>query len=101
MENRPHFKFIAFVHLLDALCSTGLMNRDPDNPNNVLIFRENALADGYDAPVSGFFSENIFSVAQELFDDPGQRSDFFATLSGRGYNVVFSKDGQFEHLVKS
>ncbi len=98
-ENNP--KFIGLVNLLDAMCEEGLLQRNPDDRNSVLIYRSGVDADTYEAS-EGWFSQNVFDVAQEIMDDcrNGDKS-FFEALAEQGYDVAFTEAGKFSKLIKT
>ena len=57
------------VRLLSAAVQAGLIQRDPSDGNRILIYR----AAGTKEP-EGWYSENLFSVAQELLkSEAGQQ----------------------------
>lgn len=90
-------KFIAYVKMLDALAKEGMVARDPNNRNNLLVYRERVkMEDG--SFVSGWFTENIFEVAQELFMSEEDRNSLFSVVRERGKTVVFSDSGDFVEL---
>lgn len=98
-ENNP--QFIGLVNLLDAMCEEGLLQRNPDDRNSVLIYRSGVDANTYDAS-EGWFSQNIFAAAQEIMNDyeQGDRS-FFDALKAQGYDVAFTDAGEFSKLIKT
>lgn len=60
--------FYECLQLLEQLIQSKMLQQDPNNRNNVLIYREA----GVSSP-EGWYSENIHSVAGELMSDlPGQ-----------------------------
>lgn len=81
-------RFVSFVVLLDALVQEKLLVRDPNEPNNILVRIQ-------DDPDDVWYSENIFTLAQELFDSKEQRKELFGVIREKGLNPLFSMDGDF------
>lgn len=93
--NKRKPKFIAYVNLLDALAEAGLVLRDSKNRNNLLVYRENS-----ETKETGWFSENIFELAQELFDSEENKNNLFSVLKEIGKKPVFSEAGDFVELLQ-
>lgn len=98
-DNTP--KFIGFVKLLDAMCKEGIIQRDPEDSNAILVYRTNVDKQEYGVS-EGWFSQNIFEVAQETIKayKEGDRS-LFEALDKKGYSAVFTVDGEFAELKKN
>lgn len=63
MENKP-LNFYQCIQLLSSLVNKNIVQRDPNNANNILVYR-NATNDFPE----GFYSENLMTVASELVGD--------------------------------
>lgn len=98
-DNTP--KFIGFVKLLDAMCKEGIIQRDPEDSNAILVYRTNVDKQEYGVS-EGWFSQNIFEAAQETIKayKEGDRS-LFEALDKKVYSVVFTVDGEFAELKKN
>lgn len=98
-DNTP--KFIGFVKLLDAMCKEGIIQRDPEDSNAILVYRTNVDKQEYGVS-EGWFSQNIFEAAQETMKayKEGDRS-LFEALDKKGYSAVFTVDGEFAELKKN
>ena len=57
-------RFMECVNLLSDCVNTNLVLKDPNIPENILIYRDK----GTEFP-GGWYSENIFTVARELMND--------------------------------
>ena len=56
--------FYQCIQLLSALAEKEIIQRDPENKNNILVYR----SAGTEYP-EGFYSQNLLSTASELVDD--------------------------------
>lgn len=68
-QPQPNLNYINCVYLLQDSITHGIIQRDPDVKDNILLYR-------YAGPTEpeGWYSENLMSVAQELLHDPkGQK----------------------------
>jgi hypothetical protein len=90
-------KFIAYVNLLDALIQEGILKRDPNDRNRVIIYREHVKEEGL--PEEGWFSMNVFEVAQELYDNRKCRDSLYESLKANGLTPEFTADGDFRQLT--
>ena len=96
--NNP--KFIAYVNLLRAMCDEGILSKDPNDANSILVYRTNMDKDVYGIS-EGWFSQNIFDAAQEIFDEAKQGTpSILDALEESGYEVTFTESGDFEGLYK-
>ena len=57
-------KFIECVNLLKECVDIGIIMTDKERPDNIIIYCE-----GTETNPEGWYSENIFDVASELFRD--------------------------------
>lgn len=84
-----NINLLGYVQLLDALAEKEMIKRDPDNHNNLLIFKTDVevepgvLKDGY-------VSENIFEVATQLFHNPESYNELVEVLKDNGYQPIFA-----------
>lgn len=98
--NQDNPKYIGFVGLLDAMCEEGLIQRTPDDKSSILVFR--AGMDEAEYGVSeGWFSQSLHDAAQEAMEAfRNGDNGLFETLKEQGYEVSFTKDGEFKSLNK-
>lgn len=64
MEKFTKLTFCQCINLLSKLVECGLLEKDPNNENNILVY----CTGGKENP-EGWYSENILSAASELADD--------------------------------
>ncbi|MBR0542537.1 MAG: hypothetical protein IJK26_10110 [Clostridia bacterium] len=96
--NNP--KFIAYVNLLQAMCDEGILSKDPNDANSILVYRTNMDESIYGVS-EGWFSQNIFDAAQEVFDDVKRGvPSLLEALEESGFEVAFTESGDFEGLYK-
>lgn len=76
--------FIECVQLLDKLVQKGYIQKDPNNKNNILVYREA----GTKYP-EGWYSENLMSSASELASDIEGQKLLRNTLTQDGVSVQF------------
>ncbi len=96
--NNP--KFIAYVHLLSAMCDEEILSKDPNNSNNILVYRTNMDESVYGVS-EGWTSQNIFDAAQEIFNEAKQGTpSIFDALEENGFEAAFTENGDFEGLYK-
>lgn len=74
-QNRSEVFLLIVDEILDAV-SNGLLHADPNNSNNILVYREA----GTDSP-EGWYSENILSVAGALVSNPSHYQDFHNAIT--------------------
>lgn len=72
------------MQLLDTLAENNIIHRDPDNPNNILVYME---AD--DLNPEGWYSQNLMSAAQDLLDDIEGQQLLRRELESRNIDMVF------------
>lgn len=61
---RESLTFYECLQLLSKMVECGMLMRDPNDKNRVLVYR---AASGFNS--EGWYSENIFDTAQDLFND--------------------------------
>ena len=67
--------FYQCIQLLSALAEKKIIQRDPENKNNILVHR----SAGTEYP-EGFYSQNLLSTASELGDDEDGQSYLVSQL---------------------
>ena len=70
-NDKDEFPFLKIVEEINDLVKKGLLQVDPRNKNNILVYREKG-----DKNPEGWYSENIFDVASELLHDPDNYEAF-------------------------
>lgn len=69
----PMLDYYNCVRLLERLVELDVIQRDPENKDNILVYRDAAEIDPSDryAPnwPEGWYSENLMSIASELTSD--------------------------------
>lgn len=72
------------IQLLTTLVDNGIVQKDPNEPNNIAVYRE---ADGVNP--EGWYSQNLHEAANELlYDKEGQRF-LLDELANRNIPMVF------------
>ena len=82
-EKPSDFRFINIVEEIDEAISKGLLQRDPERDNNILVYR----TDDKDNP-EGWYSQNILDVASELFHNPKNYEEFKEAIANSGELVL-------------
>lgn len=72
------------MQLLDTLVKNGIIHRDPDNANNILVYMK---ADELNP--EGWYSQNLMSAAQDLLDDIDGQQFLRRELENRNIDMVF------------
>mgnify|MGYP006916289584 CR=1 FL=1 len=97
-KETDNIRFIAFVDLLNEMCEQDLLQRNPDNKSHVLIYRAEVDPEMYGV-TEGWFSQNIFDAAHELFENIGNsRENLFEVLKQNGLQAIFDENGDFAEL---
>ena len=96
-ENNP--QFIGMVYLLDEMCRTCFLGRDPRNRNNIIIYRKGVRTEDGDI-VDGWFSQSVFSAAKELTEQKESFESLCSILKTKGVVPVFTKNGEFKELAR-
>ena len=76
--------FYNCIRLLDEATHCGLIQRDPNIPDNILVYREAGEEDP-----EGWYSENLMSIVQELQDDEEGQTEILGALeekTGQPFN---------------
>lgn len=98
--------FYAYVEMLGALIKEGVLKTLPDDKSSILLYKTNlptAITQGtpLEGKKEGWVAENIFSVAQSLFNYEDERADFYKTLKEKGIIPTFNENGTFRCLNKN
>lgn len=98
-QNNP--KFIAFVELLNEMWEESLLQKDPDNKNNIIIYRTGLDPEKYGV-TEGWTSQNIFDAAKEVMEHyQNGDTELFDALKQHGYEARFTENGEFEMLART
>lgn len=99
--------FIECLKMLEVAIDNGILQRDP-NPDNeparenhILVYR--AAGDEYNP--EGWYSEHIYSIAQELLEDIEGQKAIREALQERGIileflDVIPAKDGEKRNYIE-
>lgn len=88
--------FIECVQLLDRLAKEGCIQRDPNNRNNILVYRSG----GPEKP-AGWHSDNLMSVASEVVNNVDDQKFLRKTLAENGVEMVFDGSYKFAEEIMS
>ncbi|MEE5993966.1 MAG: hypothetical protein V3G42_12100 [Oscillospiraceae bacterium] len=80
------------LQLYRQLVEFGMLENDPENENRILVFRTASE----ETPEEGFYSENIFDLADELAKNPESQRELWELLENMGYEPEFE---EFFHTV--
>lgn len=64
MNHENKRTFLGLLYVMDEMLDKNIFQRDPNNPNNMLIYRT-----GSATTPKGWYSENICSATSDLFQD--------------------------------
>ena len=103
-HSRENPKFIALVKMFEAAIEEGILQKDPENDNNMLIYRTGIDAEIYGIS-EGWCSQPILDVASEMKSDLlNNNTESFENLKSAleevGISPQFTEDGDFEGLKK-
>ena len=80
--------FLGLMYIIDALLKAGILQYDPENHDNMLVYR----SAGENSP-EGWYSQNILSAVSELFQDKEQVDYILSVATDNGIDVEkFFKD---------
>lgn len=101
--NATNPTFFSFLELLSALIKAGFLQTLPDDKSSILVYKTDlppAITHGtpLEGKKEGWVAENIFSVAQSLFNDKDERAEFYKTLKEKGIIPTFNENGTFRCL---
>ena len=74
--------FLGLLYVTEALIKKGLLHKDPDNPNNILIYRT-----GGNEGTEGWYSENIHSAMNETWHNREELEEFLSLATENGVDV--------------
>ena len=102
-KNNP--KFLGLVQLIDAAIKKGLIQQDPYNKNNIIVYCTD-LDESLYGIKEGWCSANIIDTMREMKSrlSYGNRKDFdsfIKALKNQGYVAEFSNEGDFLKLRKN
>lgn len=102
-KNNP--KFLGLVQLIDAATKKGLIQQDPYNKNNIIVYCTD-LDESLYGIKEGWCSANIIDTMREMKSrlSYGNRKDFdsfIKALKNQGYVAEFSNEGDFLKLRKN
>ena len=78
--------FYHCIQLIDMCIKNNLIKKDPNNDNNILVYRERSEY----AP-EGWYSDNIHTVARELSKDVYRQRYLMGMLDTKGVRVEFTE----------
>lgn len=102
-KNNP--KFLGLIQLIDAAIKKGLIQQDPYNKNNIIVYCTD-LDESIYGIKEGWCSANIIDTMGEMKSrlSYGNRKDFdsfIKALKNQGYVAEFSDEGDFLKLRKN
>ena len=78
IQSQPKLNYINCVYLLQDAVSHGIVQRDSEIKDNVLVYR----GAGPEEP-EGWYSENLMSLAQELRNDPNGQKELLSAYKDK------------------
>ena len=94
-------KFIAFVHLLEAMCDKGLLFKNPDIKNHIFTYRGQLDAKQY-GQTEGWVSESITDTAHNIMVRfRNGNTTLFDFLKEKGFEPIFDECGDFIELKET
>lgn len=103
--NSDNPMFYAYVEMLGALVKEGVLKTSSDSKSTLLLYKTNlptTLTQGtpLEGKTEGWVAENIFTVAQSLFNNKDERAEFYKALKEKGIIPAFNDNGTFKCLTK-
>ena len=103
--NEQNPMFYAYVEMLGALVKEGVLKTSSDSKSTLLLYKTNlptTFTQGtpLEGKTEGWVAENIFSVAQSLFNNKDERAEFYKTIKEKGIIPTFNENGTFKCLTK-
>ena len=83
--------FLGTLYILEELFKKGILQKDPNNPNNMLIYRSAGTINP-----EGWYSENIIETATELFNNKKDLNYIISVAQKNNINT----DTCFENALK-
>lgn len=74
--------FLGLMYIIDELLKTGILQYDPENHDNMLVYR----SAGENNP-EGWYSQNILSAVSELFQDKKQMDYVLSVAADNGIDT--------------
>lgn len=71
ISKKKEIKFIKIVEELNHAIEKGILQRDPNQSNNILVYRARC-----ESTPEGWYSENILNIASELYHDENNYASF-------------------------
>lgn len=102
-KNNP--KFLGLVQLIDAAIKKGLIQQDPYNKNNIIVYCTD-LDESIYGIKEGWCSANIIDTMREMSNrlSYSERKDFddlIDAFKNQGFIAEFSDEGDFLELRKT
>lgn len=82
MQTETKKTFLGLVYIVNELLKAGVFQYDPENRDNMLIYRQA----GKNSP-EGWYSENIMSAVSELFQDKDQMEYVLSVAKDSGIDT--------------
>lgn len=95
MNDTHPYSFRELVGILECLADSGTLQRDSADTSRLLIYRTDMDKKTY-GTTEGWCSQNIFDVAQELFEDEKARASFFEEMRKAGASLPSAKPEERE-----
>lgn len=83
--------FLGTLYILEELFKKGILQKDPNNTNNMLIYRSAGTINP-----EGWYSENIIETATELFNNKEDLNYIISVAQDNNINT----DTCFENALK-
>lgn len=104
-DGKDNPKFQGLIQLIDAAIKEGLIQQDPYNKNNIIVYCTD-LDESLYGIKEGWCSANIIDTMREMKSrlSYGNRKDFdsfIKALKNQGYVAEFSNEGDFLKLRKN
>lgn len=88
MSSENNKTFLGLMYIIDELLKTGILQYDPENHDNMLVYRSAG-----ENSTEGWYSQNILSAVSELFQDKEQVDYVLSVATDNGIDVEnFFKD---------
>ena len=85
LKDDEKLTFYECIQLIDKLADCNIIQRDPNNANNVITYRS---ADELNP--EGWYSQNVYEVAQELYENRDNQVFLLETLKEKGIDFEFT-----------
>lgn len=74
--------FLGLMYIIDELLKTGILQYDPENHDNMLVYRSAGENNS-----EGWYSQNILSAVSELFQDKKQMDYVLSVAADNGIDT--------------